>query len=299
MLIRMRNSFVKRILSQRGSGIAVVVFGVVVMLVFIFLAMNIMNAGLIEQGYNNLRDAVMSASTGSVIHLLLEQNSTQAGLTQMSTQNTTITYDPYLQLALGYIINYDNIGANINSSTIGIEKNNFIKLDHKRVINSTLQLLKDNVLNGADIGDTNKYQILMFFIEPNYNDIYKKSFNVIWYTNGAPNTGIIEGPIEGNSMQGIYDELVNRISSIVNTKIGKNTNYRIELNSQGLSDKELVHKMETRPYYLIVVKDFALPTIFGVTTQDDGSFLSLFGNSGRLSQPMCALQAGQIERKIN
>ena len=299
MLIRMRNRLFKIILSQHGSGISVVAFGVVVMIVFIFTAMNIMNAGLIEQGYNNLRDAVMSASTGSVIHLLLEQNSTQEGVKQQSTQGTTITYDPYLQLALGYIINYDNIGANLDATTIVIEKNNFIKLDHKRVINSTLQLIKDNVLSGGNISDTDKYQILMFFIEPNYNDIYKKSFNIIWYTNGNPTNGTIDGPIEGSSMQGIYNELVNRISNIVNTKIGEFTTYTIELNSTELSDAELVHRMETRPYYLIVVKDFALPTLFGVSTQEEGSFLSVFGNSGRLTQPMCALQAGQIERKID
>ena len=310
MLIRMMYKHSKRILSQRGGGIAIVAFGVVVLLVFIFTAMNILNAKLIEQGYNNLRDAIMSASSGSVIHLLLKQDmteETQKGVTQKTTQNTTITYDPYLQLALGYIINYEEPPAEpAVSNKISVEKNNFIKLDHKKVVNSTLQLIDDTVLGGKGTVWSNfeDYQIIMFFIEPNYNDMYEKSFNLIWYTNENPNEGnfnIIKDTIKGENMQDMYNQLQNRISQIVN-EVGLPSNYQIKLNSTELSNEELVRRMETRPYYLIVVKDFALPTLFNgesSTTRGDNVIKGLFQDSNRLSQPMCALQSGKIERVIS
>lgn len=300
MLIQMIHKYSKRIVSERGGGIAIVAFGVVVLLVFIFTAMNILNSKLIEQGYNNLRDAVMSASSGSVIHLLFDADNTT--ITQ-KTQDTTITYDPYLQLALGYIINYEDTSSSSNSNIIGVEKNNFIKLDHKKVINSTLQLMDDIVLNGEgllfDSSNFGKYQVVMFFIEPNYDLNYKKSFNLVYYTNQNPEHGTFS-LIEGESMAAMYDTLERRISSIVNTEVGEFTNYTINLNADNdISNEELLRRMETRPYYLIVVKDFALPTIFGdATTQSEGIIKSFFGTDGSLTQPMCALQSGKIERRI-
>jgi len=311
MCIQKNHKFFRRILSQRGGGIAIVAFGVVVMLVFIFTAMNILNSKMIEQGYNNLRDSVMSASTGSVIHLLLDVDEDNIDENQLGVkpQNTNITYDPYLQLALGYIINYENISnPNTNSAVIGVEKNNFIKLDHKKVINSTLQLISDTVLNGDSIHNFNKYQIFMFFIEPNYNNAYKKSFNLIWYTNdncisgsSDPYNGTVV-TIDGDSMEEMYVDLETKISNAVNSKGNMSKKYHINLNADAdVSNEELIRRMETRPYYLIVVKDFALPTIFGnnSTTQSNGIIKSLFGQDGTLSQPMCALQAGKIERRLS
>ncbi|MBQ7667703.1 MAG: InlB B-repeat-containing protein [Clostridia bacterium] len=296
---------------KRGSGIAVIVFGVFLLLAFIFTSTNLLNAKFVEYGYNNLRDAVMSASSGSVTHLLLSssQNTTTIGETR---QATDITYDPYLQLALGYIINYENSSSPSNSSTIGVERNNFLKFDHQKVITSTLRLIDDTVLGGDRLlyGDVNQYQVIMFFIEPVYDKNYVKSFNLIYYTN--KNDPYIE-PYKGhfirvgegaNSMQAIYNSLNSTINRVVNdyvvTELGfpSTKRYNIRLNSGDLSEEELVRSMQTRPYYLIVVKDFALPTIFNTTTQSDGTIKSAFGVDNKLSSPMCALNAGKVERKI-
>ena len=60
--------------------------------------------------------------------------------------------------------------------------------------------------------------------------------------------------------------------------------------------------METYPHYLIVVKDFALPTIFDGVETNSGNpgiksvFTSLSGD-GSLSSPMCALNTGKIQRQ--
>jgi len=59
--------------------------------------------------------------------------------------------------------------------------------------------------------------------------------------------------------------------------------------------------METYPHYLIVVKDFALPTIFnGIDTGEAGSGIkSVLDMSGgnKLKTPMCALNTGKIQRQ--
>jgi len=302
--------FIKRVNSERGDGIAVVAFGIFILMVMIFIALNTLNSRLVEQGYNNLRDAVMSASSGSVIHLLLNVDETNPDNNQIGLQQpgTTLQYDPYLQLALGYIINYNASGsAGVANKEISVEQNNFIKLDHKKVVNSTLKLIDDVVLNGQGniYGNFDRYQIFMFFIEPNYDNDYLKSFNLIYYTNEdmVPTEHGVILPVSGSSMKEMYMNLEGTISTKVSEISGKT--YKINLNADAaVSDEDLIRRMETKPYYLIVVSDFALPTIFTgatgetLTTQDNGIIKSLFGTDGSLAQPMCALQSGKIERKI-
>ena len=77
----------------------------------------------------------------------------------------------------GSLTEVKQTGNVVESGTV----NNFIKLDHKKVVNSTLALLDDSVVKraGRSIHDTSRYKILMFFIEPNYDTNYKKSFNML------------------------------------------------------------------------------------------------------------------------
>lgn len=324
------NNFSK---GNKGSGIAVIIYGVVLMLLFIFTAINILNAKVIENAYNSLRDGVLAASSGSVIHLLTPD----AIKEEESTQNSIIAknnYDIYLQLALGYIINRTN--SNSSSTAVqGAEINNFIKLDHKKVVNSTMAILDDAVMRdrvtNTDISDTDKFKIFMFFIEPHYTeDDFEKYFDIIMYTNkdydpvngididsGTPllaggEVNTIEQGSKG-SMEAIYKAIESCINNAVNNPgnfvddgdellINKDfgsDSFKININASGNLD-ELVRDMETMPYYLIVVKDFALPTLFNgvdTNTEDNNIFTFLSGN-GSLNTPMCALNSGKTERKL-
>lgn len=299
--------------NNKGSGIAVVVYGVVVMMLLIFTAINILNAKIIENGYNSLRDAVLAASSGSVIHLLTTEDAgTTAQNKIIKEDDGSLKYDVYLQLALGYIINRsDNY---TNTSVEGSEINNFIKLDHKKVVNSTMALLNDSVMRDKNeyINDSDKFKILMFFIEPLYDqDDYEKYFNIIYYTNkdcnengkliGNGTIDVAGGNIRGNSMEGIYENIQSRINEIVNDKSVFNetdadfTSFNINLNPSGGNLDELVRQMETVPYYLIIIKDFSLPTLFDDTQGNVFTFLS---GDGKLKNPMCALNAGKTERVL-
>jgi hypothetical protein len=160
----------------------------------------------------------------------------------------------------------------------------------------------------------------MFFIEPHYTDNdYEKYFDIIMYTNeeyqdgslidgagtpllagGATNT--ISAGSKGN-MEEIYDALESTINHAVNTNLligDTSDSFTINLNSSGSSYDQIIREMETMPYYLIVVKDFALPTLFdGVdtNTENNNIFTFLSGN-GSLKTPMCALNSGKTERKL-
>lgn len=313
-----------RIKNNKGSGLGVILYGVTLLLILIFVAINIVNAKVIENGYNSLRDAVQSASTGSVIHLLTKESSTAT-----SAQTSIISgdkYDIYLQLALGYIINR-NTNATNNTYAQSGELNNFIKLDHQKVVNETMALLEDAVIRrrgASTINNTDKYKIMMFFIEPYYDINNKKFFHIIAYGNGDYDiTKGIQGEIatemvssdNTNNMKNVYQEVENTISRIVNCEHGgmtsqdKNkydtpTSFAISLNSTGSSNYDgLIREMETYPHYLIVVKDFALPTIFDGDTNDFGTgirglFTSLSGD-GTLSSPMCALNTGKTQRQTD
>lgn len=307
--------------NNKGSGIAVVVYGVVLMMLLIFTAINILNAKIIENGNNSLRDAILAASSGSVMHLLTTQTSGTVSQNAVIS-NPTNKYDVYLQLALGYIINRKSVNEIEDSKTIGIKTNNFIKLDHKKVVNSTMALLEDavtryrsgNVRDG--IGNTEKYKILMFFIEPYYDENYDKFFDVIMYHNGMYDMSkttrwsldTTQGEtklVVGENMTDMYYNIESCINgwvndpSILNESQDNFVKFNISLNPNAENDlTKLVRDMETMPYYLIVVKDFSLPTIFGDTQDENNVFRIMFESlSGDGScTPMCALNAGKTER---
>ena len=311
--------------DNKGSGLGVILYGVTLLLILIFVAVNIVNAKVIENGYNSLRDAVQSASSGSVIHLLTKQNTN----TNTQAQKDIISgdrYDIYLQLALGYIINRNTSATNNTYAQSG-ELNNFIKLDHQKVVNETMALLENAIIRkkgASTINDTNKYKIMTFFIEPYYDKATsKKFFHIVAYGNGDYNlnngiqkevaTSMVRSD-STNNMKSVYNEVESTINSIVNCEYGGmdeidkeayniSTKFDINLNATGSYDyNKLIREMETYPHYLIVVKDFALPTIFDGVETNSGNpgiksvFTSLSGD-GSLSSPMCALNTGKIQRQ--
>jgi len=331
--------------KQNGDGIAVVVYGITLMLVFTFLAINIANGKIIENGYNALRDSVFAASSGSVIHLMTsvdsynEQEKDQTNVRGgESKSESRLNYDLYLQLALGYIINRTPVEPSASSSEDDVvvqsgNVNNFIKLDHTRVVNSTLALLEDSSMRGKKNGTIlpltgeqalEHFKVLMIFIEPHYdNSSYKKGFDIIVYGNelGAEQGTVypLQARIEGSTdMAAVYRIINDQIDDIVNSSTpvyGGSSNYGIDysfhvnLNDGSSSKEEMIRKMETKPYYMVVVKDFALPTLFQQTYthaagHDDESgniFKDAFGalsGDGRLKTPIIALNSGKVERKL-
>lgn len=310
--------------GNKGSGLGVILYGMTLLLILIFTAINIVNSKVIENGYSSLRDAVQAASSGSVIHLLTSERegttSAQKTVIQGRDDKGQPTYDIYLQLALGYLINR-SVSEESNDDTITQtgEINNFIKLDHQKVVNSTLSLLDNAVIRDKSdpenvISNTKKYKIMMFFIEPYRNSDGKRYFNIIAYGNGDYKNGNIQkeiflepAAIVGTDMQQTYKNVQDAINRIVNTENDTLEAYRtkglfdINLNATG-DLNQLIRDMETYPHYVIVVKDFALPTIFdGVETGDIGSGIkSLFNMSGdgTLATPMCALNTGKIQRQV-
>lgn len=310
-----------------GSGLGVVFYGVTVLLILLFTAINIVNSKVIENGYNSLRDAVQTASSGSVIHLLTSQRNTTSAQSQIISGNngSQASYDIYLQLALGYLVNRNYDTATSSGTVVSTgEINNFIKLDHQKVVNTTMSLLEDAVVRNKakSINDTDDYKVMMFFIEPYQTEAGKKFFNIIAYGNGDYIGGNIQNELaigivglDRDNMKSVYKAVEDSISSIVNCAYGgmseankqKYSNGRsfdINLNSQGSRDyDQLIREMETYPHYVIVVKDFALPTIFdGKDTNDSGAgiksvFTSLSGD-GSLSVPMCALNSGKVQRQV-
>jgi len=357
----------KKLLSNKGSGLGVILYGITLLLILLFTAINIVNSKVIENGYIALRDAVQSASSSSVIHLLTSTRVDEAGnmgVTIAQQQiisgdtgvdgKTTPIYDIYLQLALGYLVNREQEAeATISDTEIQTgEINNFIKLDHQKVVNTTLALLEDAILmkknnttgknDPIDIWDTSKYKIMMFFIEPYRDANNKKFFNIIAYGNhnyrrgsGIPIEdeplafGFVDSSEGKNKMENIYNNVQEVVNNIVNCNYAEMDNspigesykvfrknvigedvekeFNVNLNPAGSSYDQLIRDMETYPHYLIVVKDFALPTIFDGDTNDAGTgakslfdpkevFTSLSGD-GTLTTPMCALNTGKVQRQ--
>lgn len=319
-----------KISKNNGSGLGVIFYGVTVLLILLFTAINIVNSKVIESGYNSLRDAVQTASSGSVIHLLTSQGSTTSAQNQIIGGNngSQASYDIYLQLALGYLVNRDYDTATSDSTIVSTgEINNFIKLDHRKVVNTTLALLEDAVMRNKakSINDTDDYKIMMFFIEPYRTDAGKKFFNIIAYGNGDYIGGNIQSELaigivgldeDYKNMKLVYEAVEDVISDIVNCtygSAGSNVNdklkryddgrsFYINLNSQGSRDyDQLIREMETYPHYVIVVKEFALPTIFDgkyTTKEDAGSIFTSLSGDGSLSVPMCALNSGKVQRQV-
>lgn len=347
-----------KLLNNKGSGLGVIFYGITLLLVLIFTAINILNSKVIEDGYNSLREAVQAASSGSVIHLLTEQvTDSSTGKTEAQKQTASIEhagYDLYLQLALGYFINWEedtDTGDDTKVQTGDI--NNFIKLDHQKVVNSTLALFEEAVYrfdNAGEISDTSKYKIMMFFIEPFQNG-GTKFFDIIAYGNGdytnvinakwKNESGVViksencktiaselaRGQVKvrpGESMKEVYGRIEATIEDIVNCKNNSDKwdgsmetsklvfykikssgdNYSINLSVPGSGYEEKIRKMETHPYYMIVVKDFALPTIFDdkETNEEGVGIWSAFNSKDKntkttLKTPMCALNSGKVERQ--
>jgi hypothetical protein len=310
--MNIHNNLGKHISNNSGSGIGVILYGMTLLLILIFTAVNIVNSKTIESGYNSLRDAVYSASTGSVIHLLTSNRSTT------SAQNSIISnanYDVYLQLALGYLINRNPTSSSSDRYVQNGELNNFIKLDHQKVVNSTMALFADAVFRNRGgnhyetISDTNKYKILMFFIEPYADAGNQKYFDIICYSNNGWNGNVTAEyarsavKLDAGNMRSVYNGVQGQINSIVNGFCDDGRSYNININANGSDLAGKVREMETYPHYLIVVKDFALPTIFdGVDTNDReragirSIFTSLSGD-GKLHTPMCALNTGKVQRQ--
>ena len=334
--------------SNKGSGLGVILYGVTFLLILVFTAINIVNSKVIENGYNSLRDAVLAASSGSVIHLLTTDVEGESRVTQAQKDIiSTADYDVYLQLALGYLINRNNTDVGNGTVIQSGEINNFIKLDHQKVVNSTLALLDDAIMRrNESITETEEYKVMMFFIEPYYEkSTNKKYFDIIAYGNSGYEFDSTLGGytikkelariIVPSSTSGIYgmkdvfENVESAIESIVNCEYDGMTyeydgvthtyngmlsadknryktlkKFSINLNSQNSSDYAgLIRNMETYPYYVLVIKDFALPTIFdGKETNDVGGgirnlFTSLSGD-GKLDVPMCALNSGKTQRKL-
>lgn len=333
-----------RVNRQNGDGIAVIVYGVTLMIVFTFLAINILNGKIIENGYNSLRDSIMSATTGSVIHLMTSVDSYKEQEQDTKKQNTSeestptrLNYDLYLQLALGYIINRNPDPGNIanpqedNKVVQSGNINNFLKLDHKKVVESTLALLEDSVIRGKGNANTplnirgeaatKHFKILMIFIEPHYdNSTYQKGFDIIVYGNEKGSEVGTIYPItvtvdDATDMGDVYEAIELQINNIVNSGTpvygGTTDAYKIPYHIsvkllEGHSTRdEMVRNMETKPYYVVVVKDFALPTLFRNTYTDvnaksnifRSAFESLSGD-GHLKTPIVALNSAKIERKL-
>ena len=306
------NNLNKYILNNKGSGLGVILYGMTLLLILIFTAVNIMNSKVIESGYNSLRDAVQSASTGAVIHLLTSNRSTT------TAQNNNIAaagYDVYLQLALGYLINRNENAITSDRYVQNGEINNFIKLDHQKVVNSTMALFADAVFRNRGtnhyqtISNTDKYKILMFFIEPYADAGNQKYFDIICYSNSGWNGNVTAEyarsavKLDAGNMKSVYNGVQGQINSIVNGFCDDGKSYNININANGSDLAYKVREMQTYPHYLIVVKDFALPTIFtGVDTNDREKagvrtlFTSLSGD-GKLHTPMCALNTGKVQRQ--
>ena len=313
------NNLNKYIFNNKGSGIGVILYGMTLLLILIFTAVNIVNSKVIENGYNSLRDAVYSASTGSVIHLLTTNRETT------KAQNDLIkdaSYDVYLQLALGYLINRNPVSSSDRYVQNG-ELNNFIKLDHQKVVNSTMALFSDAVFRNKgvkserdkEISNTDKYKILMFFIEPYADTSNQKYFDIICYSNDGWNGDIKEKgayargavKLESGNMKSVYQGVQGQINNIVNGFCDDGRKYNININANGGDLAGKVREMETYPHYIIVIKDFALPTIFdGVDTNDKerAGIRSLFKSAatslsgdGKLHTPMCALNTGKVQRQ--
>lgn len=310
------NNLNRYILNNKGSGIGVILYGMTLLLILIFTAVNIVNSKTIESGYNSLRDALQSASAGSVIHLLTSNREGTTG-----TQKTIIreaNYDIYLQLALGYLINRNENASTSDRYVQNGELNNFIKLDHQKVVNSTMALFADAVFRNrganhyetiSDNDNKDKYNILMFFIEPYADASNQKYFDIICYSNKGWNGNVTAEYArsavkrDSGNMKDVYRGVQDTINDIVKNFGNDKRSYNINLNADGGSLAQKVREMETYPHYLIVVKDFALPTIFtGVDTNDrEGAgirnlFTSLSGD-GKLHTPMCALNTGKVQRQ--
>ena len=296
--------------KESGSGIGIVIYGIVVLLVLSLVSINILNAKIIQDGYDRLRDSLDAAVSGSVLHIALDNQQKDDISGSVGTDTYQYQYDPWLQLALGFLMTSDSIsGGGTALEGENTVTNDFIKFDRKKVVTHTMRVLQDGVLSNADSilatqGGTHKYQVIMVFLEPAYDDELDKSIDIIAYDtsmfietggNIKPN----DGP--GGNFKGVYynvganiGEINTAITNIVNSRFPSGKTYDISLNG---GDDDLVEQLKTRPYYFVIVKDFALPTLFG-DTKNDNVFVDLTVSGDGHVGPMFALQGANTKRKI-
>lgn len=287
--------------KETGSGIGVVIYGIVIMLVLSLVSINILNAKIIQDGYDRLRDSVEAAAAGSVLHIAMEnQSSTVSSSTRSEYQ---VEYDPWLQLALGFLMTSDATTSSFGNNAISSGNtvtNDFIKFDREKVVTHTMRLLQDGILSksGEIVTNTSKYKIKMVFLEPSYNSSLNKNIDIVVYENNptmfdahlVPN-GNFKGVAylaSGNTDTELMNSVENAINSVVD-------GFSISLAGRA----GLIEDLQTRPYYFIIIEDFALPTLFGDTR--DNVFVSLtqgLTGDGHVG-PMFALQGANTNRRVD
>lgn len=281
--------------KETGSGIGVVIYGIVIMLVLSLVSINILNAKIIQDGYDRLRDSVEAAAAGSVLHIALGNQETHEknNITNKSTYQ--VNYDPWLQLALGFLMSSDSNSGYAGSALDGNNTiaNDYIKFDHKRVVTHTMRVLQDGVLKSTDkITNSSKYKIKMVFLEPAYDSNLNKSIDVVIYDNNESmykNDLTPDDDFRGSSASAVGDDLIANVESIINNKLSG-----VKINLQ--ANAGLVEALKTRPYYFIIVEDFPLPTLF-TDTNDDNLFKSI-GQIADEHVTMFALQGANTKRII-
>lgn len=291
--------------KETGSGIGVVIYGIVIILVLTLVGINILNAKIIQDGYDRLRDSLDAAAAGSVLHIAWN-NDQKDEVKNISSGNYTYDYDPWLQLALGFLMKSDATDTVVGDSAIDEGEtvtNDYIKFDRKRVVTHTMRVLQDGVLGTTEsILNNNKYQIIMVFLEPVYNDALNRTIDIITYDssmfinsggNIVPNDGA-GGNFVGNYVNVAFEEgaISSAITNIVNSRFASDKNYDINL---GGDNSNLIEQLKTRPYYFVIIKDFALPTLFGDTQNNVFVDLTISGD-GHVG-PMFALQGANTKRR--
>ena len=287
--------------NESGSGMGVVIYGIVIMLVLSLVSINILNAKIIQDGYDRLRDSVEAAAAGSVLHIALgNQSDTISSSSGKGKSDYQVAYDPWLQLALGFLMTSDATGASTGDANVietgNTVTNDFIKFDREKVVTHTMRLLQDGVLKSTGKITDSKYKIKMVFLEPAYNSSLNKSIDIIVYENNpsmfdvnlCPNSNFkgVAYLAQGNS----NEALMQSIETVINTSVVEG--FTVDLGGKA----GLIEDLQTRPYYFIIVEDFPLPTLF-TDTNDDNLFKSI-GQIADEHVTMFALQGANTKRII-
>ena len=295
--------------NESGSGMGVVIYGIVIMLVLSLVSINILNAKIIQDGYDRLRDSVEAAAAGSVLHIALGNQEDFADTNSLTSKSDyQVAYDPWLQLALGFLMTSDATGGSVGNAidTSGGNQtvaNDFIKFDRERVVTHTMKVLQDGVLKSTGNITDSKYKIKMVFLEPAYTSSLDKNIDIIVYDNTMFELKS-DGNIKTNSsFKGkawvatgstdedlMYDEYTG-VQGVINNNVVSG----VKINLEGNND--LLEGLKTRPYYFIIIEDFPLPTLFGGDTRNN-----IFATMGSMVEEhvtMFALQGANTNRKID
>lgn len=259
---------------SRGSGMAIVMFSVVIMLYMAVTTVQILNSKVMFQEYNRLRNTVEASVAGSVIHV-------------------SMTDDNQVELSKGYIINEDAPPSPGDPNILATGNiNNYYALDHQLANKYTLELIKKSMnISDVDIKSTDKVKILMIVIEPYYDAAtYKREYKIYYYGNGIENghdysietlgTDLVT---DGNRFDFVEDKInffINHSSATDNYRSAKRT-YDIRINGE----KDYINKLTNHQYYLVLVNDFPLKTLLANNSSDVDNFT-----------PICSMQASQSSR---